>query len=43
MEHTILYVQINTSISPWTLYIEDALLQHLDQETFYFKISHMDI
>ena len=43
MEHTVLHVQTNTDISPWTIYLEDASLQYLDQETFYFKISHMDI
>jgi hypothetical protein len=35
-------VHTNTGNPPWNLWLEDASLQHLDAETFYFYISYMD-
>jgi hypothetical protein len=36
-------IRFEGGIPPWTLCVEDASLQHLDEETFYFEISYMDI
>ena len=40
----VLHMHINTSIALLTFFffVEDASLQHLDQETFYFYNSRMD-
>jgi len=42
-EYIVLHVYTNMSISPRTLFVEDASLHNLDREIFYFYTFCMNI